>query len=180
MGMNRRSAPVLLSPALAGVVLAGFALSGLMIGILTHGVVASLSAGAQSTVPGARRTPTAVQPTPTSTPTVAVPDTPFALQLTVTPTHVRVGDTVSLEVVATFRGTASPVAELLCTLRAPEGGPAPLLASWPAPATTDAQGRASWQIVVPQLPAGRYGVEVSASGAHSYRTWRIVSIYVEG
>jgi hypothetical protein len=177
--MNRRGAPALLTPVLAGLVLAAFALTGLMTGVLTHGLVASLSdvptAVPSAAVPTARARPSpTVKHVPTSAPSAS-----FSLATTASPRTVRAGGTLSVVVVATDDRTRAPVPGLVCALGAPGGNPPPLLAAWPAPQTTDAQGQASWLIAVPHGLKGTYGMKVSATGAHGISYYVVVWVAVK-
>ena len=178
--MNKRRAPAMLTPMLAAVVLAAFALSGLMTGALAHGFVSSLATGRASATPSPNRTPTRIPATATPIPTQAGPDSPFGFQLTVTPQQVASGGVLTVKVLATVPGTSIPVAHLTCTLRAPQFGGAPLLTTWPAAQTTDAYGRASWQVTVPQLSAGTYFGDVKLSGTHGRALWKDFRVYVTG
>jgi hypothetical protein len=177
--MNRRGAPGLLTPVLSGLVLAAFALTGLMTGVLTHGLIASLS-----DVPTA--TPSAVVATATTRPSSTVtrvptsaPSQSFSLAATASPRTARAGGTLSVVAVATDDRTRAPVPGLVCALGAPGGNPPPLLADWPAPQTTDARGQASWMIAVPHGLKGTYGIKVSATGAHGITYYVVVWVAVK-
>jgi hypothetical protein len=179
--MQQRRASALITPALAGVFLAAFALSGLMTGALARGFVHSLLATPPVPTPSAtpRRTPTH-QPKVQAVPTLPVPSVPFALQLSVSAQHVSSGDKLTVVSSATAEGTSTPLGGVPCVLRAPRNGTAPLLATWPAPQSTDVRGKATWQITVPQLAAGWYGIEVSANGTSNYSFWTWARVYVNG
>jgi hypothetical protein len=178
--MDHRRAPALLTPMLAAVVLAAFALSGLMTGALAHGFVSSLATGRASPTPSPHRTPTHISASPTPVPTQAGPDSPFNFQLTVTPQQVAPGGVLTIKVLATVPRTSTPVAHLMCTLRAPQFGGAPLLTTWPAAQETNAYGVASWQITALQLPSGTYAGDVKLSGAHGVAKWTDFRVYVTG
>ena len=176
--MRARGAHSTVTPALATVILVLFSLAGLFGGVLTHGLVG----GGGQRVRQGTESPTVHQKvpahqSPTSVATQAEPNAHFTLAMTFTPAQIRRGDALTITVHATVSGTTVPVAHLICTLSAPGGG-SPLLTAWPAPAQTDALGAVAWQVTVPQLAPGQYGVKVSARASDSYSAFWISWIQV--
>jgi hypothetical protein len=166
-----------------------FLAGGLGAGTLARGFVDSLrpplataTAPATAVVKHATTTATAATAAtagaPTAIPTQAGPDQPFLLAISATPSHVSAGTAIKITVVATTKAGGKLVAGLACALGAPRSGPAGLLSAWPAAQTTDASGTTSWTITVPSVPAGTYGVEVSANGPDHYSFWSFAVVYV--
>jgi hypothetical protein len=173
----------MLPPAVAAVILIVFAVSGLLTGALSRGVIRSLGASATKSPPAATAThATATPRTGTANlgedPTQAGPDQPFVLQISASPARVHAGAMITIAVVATTTEAGKPVAHLSCVLAAPRSGGRGLLDTWPAALPTDAKGMVSWNITVPSLPDGTYGVEVSANGAQHYSFWTYTNVYV--
>jgi hypothetical protein len=158
------------------------AVTGIAAGLLTHGVVDALtrsSAAATATRTATSPAQTAHAPTATVPPAATViPDPGFTLSADPSPKTAAPGQhvTVSASIVAVDGVT--PLAGVQITLQAPENDVPGLLSQWPDPAVSDAQGHVMWELTVPAVAAGTYGVEVKAVGTHKYSYHRITYITV--
>lgn len=179
--MKQQRAQSAVTPVVATAVLILFSLTGLIGGFVTHGLVSAASGNQavrmRSTPPIHPTATVHHSPTSTITAFAASSNAHFNLALSFAPAQVHAGGALAISVNATVAKTAAPFGSLLCTLSAPGGGPA-LLPTWPAPASTNAKGIATWQVTVPQLAPGAYGVKVSAANQDGYSAYWISWIQV--
>jgi hypothetical protein len=158
---------------LAAVVLVAFALSGLAAGTLAGTLVRGAGAQVRGTVTGGPGSPPATTggPTPTRTPLpTVIPAEGFSFIAAATPSAVQPGDHFIVELTA-IDGAKRPLAGLSCVMGPPSDGGKALFQHWPGAQVTDAQGHASWSLVAPQVAAGRYVMEITASGQHFDSKW---------
>jgi hypothetical protein len=179
--MNERRARSGPSPALATTILVLFSLAGLVGGLLTHSLVSAASGVVRihATATSAPHTIATPHSIPTAVATQAGPEAHFTLALAFSPARAVAHQPLTISVTASVNGTSIPVAHLLCTLSAPGNG-APLLNAWPSPTATNAKGLATWQITIPGLAPGLYGVKVSASSTDGYSAYWVDWLSVTG
>ena len=158
------------------------AVTGIAAGLLTHGVVDTLtrsSAAATATRTATSPAQTANAPTTTVPPAATViPDPGFTLSAVASPNTVAAGQHVTITTTIVAPNGATPLVGVQITLQAPEQDLPGLLSQWPDPAISDAQGHVTWEITVPAVAAGTYGVEVRAVGAHKYSYHYVTRITV--
>jgi hypothetical protein len=158
------------------------ATTGLAAGMLTHGVVNALthsSAAATATRTATSPSQTATAPTAT-VPAAAtvIPDPGFTLSADRSPKTAAPGQHVSVSASIVAADGVTPLAGVQITLQAPENDVPGLLSQWPDPVVSDAHGHATWELTVPAVAAGTYGVEVKAVGTHKYSYHQITYITV--
>lgn len=157
-------------------VLALCSATGLLTGVITREVASAAPANtpalAQTTA-----TPTIAPPTATAT---SVPtNTPgsgnqFAVSVNISgQPHPGQGIAIS----GSISKAGAPVAGARCTLGA-EAGSDPLLQAWPDETTTDATGKCSWAITLPEQTAlGSYRIRVDGYTAQ-YHAWSYATVRV--
>ena len=167
-----RRAPLLMS----AFVLALCSATGLLTGVITREVASAAPANtpalAQTTA-----TPTIAPPTATAT---SIPtNTPgssnqFAVSISVAgQAHPGQGIAIS----GSISKAGAPVSGARCTLGA-EAGSDPLLQAWPDETTTDATGKCSWAITLPEQTAlGSYRIRVDGYTAQ-YHAWSYATVRV--
>jgi len=158
------------------------AVTGITAGLLTHGVVDALthsSAAATAARTATSPAQTANAPTATVPPAgTVIPDPGFSLSAVASPNTVAAGQHVTVTATIMAPDGATPLAGVQITLQAPEQDLPGLLSQWPDPAISDAQGQVTWELTVPTVTAGTYGVEVRAMGTHKYSYHYITRITV--
>jgi hypothetical protein len=147
------------------------AVTGIAAGLLTHGVVDALtrpSAAATATrTSTSAPSQTANAPTATVPPVgTVIPDPGFTLSAVASPNTVAAGQHVTVTATIVAADGITPLAGVQIMLQAPEQDLPGLLSQWPDPVISDAQGHATWELTVPAVAAGAYGVEVKAFGTH--------------
>lgn len=171
-----------LSLVVAAVILLACAGTGMVTGVFAHAIAGNLTGGATPTsAPVISGTPPLAAATETSTPestataTTSVNTTSgFVLTIAISKRTLSAGETFTVTVLATIKG--APVEGLVCSIRAPIGGPKGLFTSWPAAQSTDANGHVVWTLTAPSVASGTYGIEVEATGTHHYEFHRYTTL----
>jgi hypothetical protein len=170
-GKSRR-APLLMS----AFVLALCSATGLLTGVITREVASAAPANTPA-LAQATATPTTAPPTATAT---SIPtNTPgssnqFAVSISVAG-QAHPGQGIAIN--GSISKAGAPVAGARCTLGA-EAGFDPLLQTWPDETTTDATGKCSWSITLPEQTApGSYRIRVDGYTAQ-YHAWSFATVRV--
>lgn len=164
-------------PLIVALVLMLFALTGLGAGIATGAAVGRLGVHLSGNVPPAANKGGEASPSPSPSPTetITLYAGAFTLDAVVAPNPVASGQHLTVRVTTTGQDGGGAAAGVRCTLEDTTG--ASLMPATVAPVTTDAGGRASWDLVVPQGAAGSHTLKVSGQGAHnSYYVIRTVTV----
>lgn len=150
--------------------------SGLAAGVLTSSLTGTAGTRVLGATSPGRGSPAAtdastVTPSPTSsvsastrTPVLA---TGFTVSVDVSPAQVAPGATFTVTATV-LSATSTPIAGVQCYMRAPSDGSPSLYQDMPAPQFSDANGQATWTLVVPQVSPRTYRIEVIAYGSGKY------------
>lgn len=169
---SQRNGP--LSAILIAIVLVACSMSGLAAGIFARHLGTAVAAGTSKPPVSSHLTATPRSTaTPAPAPTATLPSQPssttgFVLSASASPTALSPGQSFVVTVTAVTGQGGVPISGLQCFMRAPTKAHPPLLQSWPPPKVTDTSGQATWNLIVPQVSPGLYGVEVVAYGTNSY------------
>ncbi|HEX3270212.1 MAG TPA: hypothetical protein VHR15_06155 [Ktedonobacterales bacterium] len=157
-------------------VLALCSATGLLTGVITREVASAAPANTPA-LAQATATPTTAPPTATAT---SIPtNTPgssnqFAVSISVAG-QAHPGQGIAIN--GSISKAGAPVAGARCTLGA-EAGFDPLLQTWPDETTTDATGKCSWSITLPEQTApGSYRIRVDGYTAQ-YHAWSFATVRV--
>src|SRR5262249_52358761 len=147
-----------------------FAISGLGAGFITRAALDGLDIVGRASTPTGRPTATAVEsPTPSPTPTMSplLGPSHFTFRATAAPRTVSPGQTFTISAALVAADGITPVANVTCYLRAPNGSP-PLYTPWPEPIVSDATGQVIWRLTAPSVAPGIYAIEVYALGERGW------------
>jgi len=172
---RRAQSANLTSAVLLAIVLVTCSISGLAAGVYARHLGERLAAATKTVSAPASSATSRAASTATSVPLATATVTPqsagavaFVLTVSSSPNTLSAGQSFNVSVTALTQNGGAAVVGLRCFMRAPTDGRAPLFQNWPTPQITDANGRATWNLVAPQVASGLYGVEVVAYGVNSY------------